>query len=326
MIAITGASGLIGTHLVERLVNEGVPVVALVRNVSSHFPPGVTVRQADLLDPLSMETALEGVSTVIHAAALVSFNPHRAKSIAEVNVDGTRHLVNICLRLGILNFIHVSSVAALGRKPGEPVTEEHPWTGLSTTDYARSKYLAELEVYRGAEEGLTVSIINPSVVLSASQLHRSSAVLFDYVWKERRFYTQGHLNYVDVRDVADAVYKLYVQPRPGQKFILSAGSIPYLDFFQRVADKLKKRPPSIEVPTSLVSVFGWLEEVRSLVLNREPLVTRQTAAMAASSFVYDHRKATEILGIHFRPIDESISWCCERYLENVTRTNDKGNL
>lgn len=320
MVAVTGASGLIGRHIVEKLVAEGVAVVALVRDPLNNFPAPVIVRQIDILDPLSMEVALEGASTVIHSAAFVSFNPRKRNRIVEVNVEGTRHLINLCLRMEIKNFIHISSVAALGRKQGEPVTEDHLWTGLHASDYARSKYLAELEVYRGAEEGLIVSLVNPSVVLSASQLHRSSATLFDYIWKENRFFTNGMLNYVDVRDVADAVYELLQRPHPGQKFILSAGSISYDDFFKRVAFRWKKRAPFIKIPSSMVSVFGWLEEIRSILLQREPLVTRQSAAMASRSFSYDNSKAKHLLGIRFRPIDDTIAWCCEAYLRNV-----KGN-
>lgn len=326
MVAVTGASGLIGRHLVEKLVAEHIEVVALVRNPMDTFSEPVIVKRADILDPISMEIALEGVSHVIHAAGFVSFNPRKRKDINLVNVEGTRHLVNLCLRMGIGNFIHISSVAALGRKEGESITENHLWTGLHSSDYARSKHLAELEVYRGAEEGLTVGLINPSVVLAASQLHRSSATLFDYVWKENRFYTDGILNYVDVRDVADAAYQLLKQPFPGQKFILSGGSIPYRDFFKHVASRWNKRAPSVKIPLSMVSAFGWTEEIRSFLLHREPIVTRQSAAMTARSFSYDNSKARGTLNIPFRPIEETIAWCCEDYLQNVGSTNKISKL
>lgn len=319
MVAVTGASGLIGRHIVEKLVSEGTVVVALVRNPSAAFPAQVIVRHADVLDPLAMEVALEGVSAVIHTAAFVSFNPRKRKDIMEVNVDGTRHLINLCLRMGVKHFIHISSVAALGRKPGEIVTEDHLWTGLGATDYALSKYLAELEVYRGAEEGMIVNLLNPSVVLSASQLHRSSATLFDYVWNENRFYTHGMLNYIDVRDVADAVHLLLLQPQPGQKFILSAGSISYKEFFTRVATQWKKQAPNIKIPLSLAVMFGWLEEIRSILLRREPLVTRQSAAITVRSYKYDNSRARALLGVPFREINQTIAWCCEDYKQNIKR-------
>ena len=186
MVAITGATGLLGGHILDKLLEEAASPIALYRpGQDLLLPAGVIKRPADILDQVSLREALDGATTVIHAAAFVSFNPRRRKKIFEVNVMGTRNVIDTCLQLGIKNFIHISSVAALGRKSGQEMTEESNWTGSHSTDYAESKYLAELEVFRAAEEGLTVSIVNPSFILSASQPLRSSATLFNYIWSEK---------------------------------------------------------------------------------------------------------------------------------------------
>ncbi len=319
MVAVTGASGLLGRHIVEKLVAEGVNVLALVRNPQTVFPKSVSIRQIDILDPLTIQTALEGATAVIHAAGFVSFNPRRRKEIMDVNVIGTRNVVDVCLHLGINNLVHISSVSALGRKPGEIATEGHSWTGLDASDYGTSKYLAELEVYRGAEEGLTVGLINPSIILSGSQPERSSATLLDYVWAENRFYTDGHMNYVDARDVSDAVYELLIHPQAGERFILSGGTIPYREFFAQVAKQWNKRAPTIRISATLVSLFGLVEELRSFLLRREPQVTRQSAMMTVRNYSYSTEKAQRVLGIRFRAIEESIFWCCSQYAQNVSR-------
>ncbi len=319
MVAVTGASGLLGRHIVEKLVAEGVAVLALVRDPQTAFAKSVIVRQIDILDPFTIQTALEGATAVIHAAGFVSFNPRRRKEIMDVNVGGTRNVVDVCLHLGIKNLVHISSVSALGRKSGEIVTEDHSWTGLDASDYATSKYLAELEVYRGAEEGLTVGLINPSVILSGSQSHRSSATLFDYVWAENRFYTDGHLNYVDARDVSDVVYELLTQPRSGERFILTGGTIHYGEFFARLAKQWNKRAPTIRISSSLVFLFGLGEELRSFILRKEPQVTRQSAMMTVRNYSYSTEKAQRVLNTRFRTIEESISWCCTQYSQNVSR-------
>ncbi len=320
MVAITGATGLLGSHIIDRLLAEGVHPIALHR--AGHdlsLPPHVSKKEGDILDQVSLREAFEGVTTVIHSAAFVSFNPRKRKKIFDVNVAGTRNVIDICLQLGIKNFIHVSSVAALGRTPGEEITEESKMTNARVTDYAESKYLAELEVFRGAEEGLTISIVNPSVILSASQPNRSSATLFNYVWNERPYYTEGSLNYVDARDVADAVYLLYKKPNAGEKFILSAGNLPYREFFALVAKQFNKRAPFIKIGSTLSYWAGFVEEARGLLSNSEPLVTRQSAEMALHSFHYSNKKAQQI-GIRFRPLNETIHWCCEDFLRNV-KTN-----
>lgn len=318
MIAVTGASGLLGRHLVDKLLAEGEQVIAVVRDVSARFPEGVLVRPADLMDTFAIREALKGADTVVHCAALVSFNPRRRDELLRVNVEGTRNLVNICLQERISHFIQISSVSALGRKPGVLIREEDPWTDQYASDYATSKYLAELEVYRGAEEGLTVGLVNPSVILSGNPLHRSSGSLFDYIWKGRRFYTDGTFNFVDARDVSDAVYALIKNPRPGERFILSAGNISYLDFFSRLARQWKKRPPSVRIPHALVTAFGLTEEIRCWLTGREPLVTRQTAAMTVMEFRYDNSKAMNVLGTRYRTLDETLAWCCSQYAQHVS--------
>src|SRR6185369_576794 len=125
--------------------------------------------------------------------------------------EGTRNVVNACLTSGIQRMILISSVAALGRKKGQTeINEESQWTDSElNTDYANSKYLSELEVFRGQEEGMSISIVNPSVILAPANITKSSAKIFDYVLKDRPFYIDGSINYVDARDVAELVFKLH---------------------------------------------------------------------------------------------------------------------
>ncbi len=318
MIAVTGASGLLGRHLVDNLVAGGHSVKVIVRREDVRFPAGASVHVADVLDPIGLSQALKGATAVIHAAGLVSFNPRRRDEIFAVNVEGTRNVVNGCLEVSVPVLVHISSVSALGRKPGEPVTESDPWTGMFQNDYSRSKYLAELEAFRGGEEGLNVSVVNPSVILSGDPVHRSSGSLFDYVWRERPFYTSGTLNYVDVRDVADAVDKLIRAPRPGERFILSGGSVPYKSFFENVASHWKKRTPSVRIPSVVVRAVGLAEEMRGWFTGREPLVTRHSAAMTVRNFKYDTAKARKELGLVFRELDDTLAWCCDRYAQEIT--------
>jgi nucleoside-diphosphate-sugar epimerase len=269
-----------------------------------------------VLDVTSLHEAFQDVTAVIHAAGFVSFNPRQRKNIYEVNVAGTRNVVDTCLHLGIPQLVHISSVAALGRKSGELLTEENKWTGAPATDYAESKYLAELEVFRGGEEGLSVSLVNPSVILSAAQ-SRSSSALFDYVWNEKPFYTKGMLNYVDARDVADAVFTLIRNPQAGEKFILNAGEIPYKDFFERLALAFDKRAPFWPISRRLSYWAGWAEELRARLAHQEPLVTRQSAKMSVQSYRYDAGKANKLLRLSFRTLEESVDWCCADYMRNV---------
>jgi nucleoside-diphosphate-sugar epimerase len=321
MIAITGANGLLGSYIVRKLVVQNEKFVALKRKGSDlsllkDIKESITWREADILDSVSMEEALEGVTHVIHAAAMVSFNPRSRDQIYNVNVQGTKNTVNACLATGVKKLVHISSVAALGRLKGQTsIDERHNWVDNSlNSTYAETKYLAELEVFRAHEEGLNTVILNPSVILAAADWKKSSAKLFKYVWDERPFYIDSQLNYVDVRDVANAVHQLLHAHYPGERFILNAGNITLHDFFSQIADRFKKRPPGIKLSTPLVKVIAFLERYRSRMVGAEPLITSETARLANTRFLYQNEKIKNTLNFKFEAFDKTLDWCCQYYM------------
>jgi dihydroflavonol-4-reductase len=324
MIAVTGANGLLGSYIIRELAEKNPPVVAIARtnsslDIFSAFGDRIIRRVADVQDVSSLTAVLKDVHTVIHTAAMVSFNPRKAKKIIEINAGGTGNVIDVCLQLSIPKLIHVSSIAALGRQKNGPfIDEESKWADTDlNSDYAVSKYLAELEVFRGKEEGLKVSIVNPSIILAPADWTKSSAQVFRYVWDERMFYTGGSLNYVDVRDVVTIIMALSDGDFDGQKFIANAGSVSLLEFLTAVAIRFGKRPPRVQVGSPWTGIYGWLEEVRSFLTSTEPLVTRQSVRLAAEKFLYSNEKVKEKLGIKFRTLEESLDWCCGEYLRKI---------
>ena len=324
MIAITGASGLLGSCIASRFISEGEHIVGLKRkasNISSlNFQEKIEWREADLLDSVSLGESLKEVHTVIHSAALVSFNPRKAKEIFDTNVIGTKNVVDACLAGGVKKLIHISSVAALGRQKGtNQINEESTWIDSAlNSDYAISKYQAELEVYRGHEEGLHVSLVNPSVILSPGDWNRSSSQIFKYIWKEKPFYTEGIMNYVDVRDVADMVYALHTSDFNGERFIASANHTSFKNIFDQIAKRFAKRSPSIKVHPSLTGIVAALESIRCLLTNKEPIITKHTVRMAREPFYYENKKAIEKLKINFRTLDETLDYCCPFHKQKIT--------
>jgi nucleoside-diphosphate-sugar epimerase len=327
MIAVTGANGLLGSFVARKLLSTNTPFVALKRpgsdtSLLEDVNRLITWRDADVLDTVALHEALAGVSGVIHAAALVSFNPRDKKKLFRTNIEGTKNMVDACLLLGIGRMVHVSSVAALGRqKNQEIITEENKWTESTLNSaYAESKYRAELEAFRGQEEGLSTVIVNPSVILSRGNWNRSSAQLFKYVWKSRPFYIDGSLNYVDVRDVSEAIVKLYHSQYQGERFIINAGSIPYLEFFRAVAQRLSRKPPGIKLSKSTLTWLARMEQFRSALTGAHPLITPETARLAETRFFYANQKVTQALNMAFQPIEQSLDWCCSWYSDQ-TRKN-----
>lgn len=325
MIAVTGANGLLGSFIVRKLIEHGEPFVALKRSGSDvsllkDVAEKITWRDAEVNDTVALDEALSDVTHVIHAAAVVSFNPRDAKKIAEVNVDGTRNVVNICLSNGVKRLVHISSVAALGRlKDQHLVDETNKWVDNPLhSKYARSKYLAEAEVFRAQEEGLSTVVVNPSVILASSNWTKSSARLFKYVWDERPFYIDGNLNYVDVRDVASVVYRLLKNEIEGERFILNAGNIQFEKFFKAVADRFNKKAPRVKVNGIFLPMLARLENVRANLTNSDPLITTETARLAGNHYLYQNDKIKKALSFEFQTIDQTLDWCCEYYIHQLT--------
>jgi dihydroflavonol-4-reductase len=327
MVAVTGANGLLGSFIIRELLARRIPFVALKRRNSdtsllADVEAGITWRDCDVLNAVEVEAALEGVTRVVHSAAIVSFNPRRATYVLDTNVQGTRNLLHECHAKGITRFIHISSVGALGRQKGQRIIDEsNQWIDTPTNSvYAQSKYLAELEVFRAQEEGLNTVILNPSVILGPGDWHRSSAQLFRYVWNENRFYTNAFLNYVDVRDVAEITYRLLDDVSvSGKRFIVNAGKISFENFFALVATRFGKKPPSMKLNPTLLQIAARVEVLRTWFTGREPLLTRETARLAGTEFYYNNSRIKKALSFEFQPIDATLDWCCPEYLKKYSK-------
>ena len=328
MIAVTGANGLLGSYVVRTLHSQKVPFVALKRSTSdtsmlADLNGAIHWRDVDVMDYTTVQEALTDVTGVIHAAAVVSFNPREANHVMRVNVEGTRNLINACLTLGIKRLLHVSSVAALGRYKGQRVINEgnqwidSPWN----TNYGESKYQAELEVFRGQEEGLSTAIVNPSVILAPGNWLKSSSKIFKYVWNERPFYTDGSFNYVDARDAALLSVQLFQSHHEGERFILNAGTTSIKEFFDAAAASLGKRAPYLKVSRKTLNVAAVLDGLRARIVGAEPLITKETARLADSFFHYENHKILSTIRHTFYQLEDTLEWCAEFYRKQMELKN-----
>jgi nucleoside-diphosphate-sugar epimerase len=247
----------------------------------------------------------------------------------QVNVEGTAAVVDACLERPGIRLCQVSSVAALGGGAAEaaPVVrgpqvldEQTKWDlGAGHAAYATSKYLAELEVWRGVAEGLQAVMVCPSVILGPADWERSSTRLFRYAWQQHRFYTPGSINFVDVRDVVAMMLRLTLElPVTGERYVLSAGSLPLSEFLTRVATCFGRKPPTIAVPDWAAEGIWRLEHARSLLTGARPLITKDTARAGRRPVVYRAEKVQQTTGLPFHPVEETIAWCCQK-LQQKTR-------
>lgn len=317
---VTGASGLVGSHLIQSLVSKGEAVRALYRNSIPHFKGSEKVEwvKGDILDVVSLDHAIQGVTNVYHCAAIVSFSPKQAGVMLQANIEGTANIVNACIEKKIQKLVYVSSVAALGRiREDAPVDETMNWTPeTSNSVYGKSKYLAEMEVWRGMGEGLNVAIVNPVIILGAGDWNKGSSEIFKSAYDEFPWYTKGVSGFVDVMDVIDAMQLLMNSKVQGQRYIISGANVPYQEIFTRIANGFNKRPPFKKVTPLLAAIVWRLEAIKGMITGKAPLLTKETAATAQAVVHFDNSKfLKEFPSFTYRSIEDTIKRTCETLME-----------
>lgn len=311
-ILVTGAAGLVGKELVKQLLNNGYFVTAIYYSTPVNLThSNLRIIQCDILDAVLLEEVMQGITHVYHCAAMVSFVPKQIHRLFKINVEGTANIVNACVATNVQKLVHVSSVAALGRiRNGEVVTEEINWTEESSNSvYAKSKYLGELEVWRGIGEGLQAVIVNPSIILGGDNWENGSSALFKSAYNEFKWYTEGISGFVDVRDVARAMILLMNSKISGQRFILSSENISYKEIFSLMAKSFGKKPPPNKVTPLMAEVIWRLEAIKGAITGKERLLTKETARTALATVHYDHSKILNALpAFQFTTIAEAIDY------------------
>ena len=311
MIFVTGATGLVGTHLIQSLLAKGKKVRALYRQAIPGFAGADQCDwvKGDILDPIGLSDALVGVDYVYHCAAIVSFAPGAAAKMLQSNVDGTANVVNACLVQKIKKLIFVSSVAALGRiRETEAINETMNWSPeTSNSVYGQSKYLAELEVWRAMEEGLPMAIVNPVIILGAGDWNNGSSGIFKSAYNEFPWYTKGMSGFVDVLDVVEAMQLLMESAITGQRFVLSAENLAYQTIFNQIANAFNKRPPYKKVTPFLAGIVWRLEAMKGFLTGKAPLLTKETAATAQAIVRFNNEKFLKAFpDFQYRPIENTI--------------------
>lgn len=320
-ILVTGANGLLGSYVIRQLLAEGYQkVIGLVREQSDLSLLGevqdqVQLRYSDILDIINLEKQMRDVDIVVHTAAMVTFDPKKEEMMMKVNGEGTANLVNLSIEMKIDQMIHISSIAAIGRrKKKEVISEDSKWTNSEyDSKYAISKYLSEQEAWRGYHEGLNVAIINPALILGQGDYQKTSIELVSKLAKGQSFYPTGANGFVDVRDVAIAVERCIEREISGQRFILSAENLTYHSLFDKFAAAFGTKPPKYPVRPWMSAILWRLSSVWAFLTSSSPLLTKESMSNLSIRCEYDSSKSREVLGINYRSIDATIQDIVEDY-------------
>lgn len=317
MILVTGGTGQIGSRLLLNLTkNKAYKVRAIYRNTQSlekirqlfvkHSDSGTTQFdtiewiQTDLSNIPALEKAFEGVTFVFHCAGLISFQPQDFDKLIEVNVQGTANIVNLSIDFGVKKLCYVSSVATLSTLPHTPIDEENDWNNEdNNTDYAISKNGAEMEVWRGSQEGLPVVIVNPSVVLGGDFADRGSGLLYKKVADGLRYYPAGATGFVGVDDVVRAMVQLQFSEVDGERFVLNAENLTYKAVLERIANQLGVKPPTKRVSHQMLRFLARLDGVLSFLHLKKRTLTLASADALGTVTTYNGEKIKKYIDFNY---------------------------
>lgn len=334
-ILVTGGTGLVGAHLLINLVQQNKSVKAIYRNekslqkakqifayykLSANFFNQIEWIQADILDVKDLEEAVEDCSVVYHCAAMISFHPKDAKLMYEINVKGTKNLVDVCLQSPHLqSFVYVSSTAAVGRNSYDITNEEQVWDKNDASNYSISKKQAELEVWRGAEEGLNVVIVNPCIIIGPGNWEEGSAKLFQKVYKGLKYFTPGANAFVDVKDVVDCMIELENKKIYNERFLLIGDNMSFKDFFTLVAQNLNVTAPKKAPKKWQAILFTYIESLRTFLTGSYPIITAETVKSSFQKTSYSNAKIIHKIGFKFTPIQNSIANTAKIFLKSINK-------
>ncbi len=323
-IFVSGGTGFVGAYVLHSLVERGYQnIYALYRPGSDRSLLDPWVKSihwiaGDVLDIVGLERYLEGCEVVIHAAAEISYHRRDIQPMIHTNVQGTANVINAALTCGVKNFIMVSSIAAIGgmHKNGT-IDEDVEWRDdWYHSQYAWSKYLAELEVQRGFAEGLSGSIVNPGVILGALSWSRGTGQFFKHIYHGLKFYPGGITGFVDVRDVIEAILRLVEVEPQNERYVITAENMSYHEVFKLVAQALGEPSPKYLIQPwmlKLVIPFVWIKEH---IPGHKSTLTVDLLRNTAGSAHYNNRKSKEKLGLQYRSVAQSISETAQIFKEH----------
>lgn len=317
-VFVTGATGLLGTNVIIKLLQNGYSVIALVRQKSKYLGQkneSLTLIEGDLTSDLS--SYLTDIDCVIHIAAETNQGLIRYEDYKKVNYDITVKLFAQAEAYGVRRFLFVSSANTLGygseEHPGnEKEVQKYPFTD---SFYAKSKWEAENYLLEN-QKRTEVIILNPTFMIGAYDAKPSSGKLIFWAWKKKLiFYPKGGKNFVHVEDAAHGVVAAIDKGKTGEKYLLAHENLNYKEFFRRINRITNQVPVMISIPNGILSFFGWIGDGLRKLKIKTTLSSSNMKALQIYNY-YSNQKSVEEFGIQYQAIDKAIEDAVQYFIKN----------
>ncbi len=340
MILVTGGTGLVGSHLLYKLLQTNTKVKAtykrehkleLVKKVFSYYTTDsdslyakIEWINADITDVPALEVAFKDVDYVYHCAAFVSFEPDKYHQLRKINVEGTANVVNLCISHKVKKLCYMSTIATIGNHidPQQLINEDKNWNQEDDNSvYAITKYGAEIEVWRGTQEGLDAVILNPGIIIGPGFWDSGgSSSLIKKIYQGMPYYTHGITGYVDINDVVNAMILLVQSTIKNERFIIVSENLSFKDFQEQTTSALNVKPATKEA-TAFILAIGWrLDWLNHILRGKRRRLSKQITKSAVKIAIYDASKLKNALGITLKPMSMSIKETCQLFLEDLRKT------
>jgi dihydroflavonol-4-reductase len=314
MILVTGATGHVGNVLVRELLAQEQPVRAMVLpNDNCASLEGLNVERVvgNVLDPASLDRAMDGIDVVYHLAGIISILPGTETLMRKVNVDGVRNTAQAALRANVRRMVHISSIHAFKRMPHGICIDEHiPFAPDSPVGaYDRTKAEGTLAVLETVEQGLDAVIACPTGVIGPYDYLDSEMgnVIRNFARKKLHFLVKGAYDFVDVRDVAKGLTLAAEKGRAGETYILSGARIEIAQIKQVVQEFVGIHTPQIVAPMWLAELVARIAEPFYRLTRAIPKFTHYSLRTVQDNCDFSHAKAQTELGYNPRPLRETIA-------------------
>lgn len=310
---VTGANGFIGSHIVRTLLKKGVSVRGLVRRESSTKNlEGLEIEYSygDLRDFDSLKKGAQGCDLLFHTAAMYDFWASDPKIFYDINVEGTKNVLEAARLAEIPKIVYTSTVGAI-RYPDNPLSPSDetsfPEEKDLHNDYKRSKFLAEQLAFQYAKNGLPIVVVNPSAPIGPydAKPTPTGRIIVDFLKGKVPAYVDTGLNVIDVEDVAEGHWLASQKGRVGERYILGNQNISLKEIYQMMAGLTGRSAPRFRIPYTVALSAAYASEGIASLLHRRPGIPLGAVRMARKYMYFNSTKARRELGLPQRPVERA---------------------